>query len=141
MFFLENLWVMWLVAAAGFLVLEALTAGLVCIWFVPGAVITSILSVWVQNIAIQIIVFILLSAAFMFFCRKYFNKSRAEKLDDTANKLIGKTATVQSAIQNGEAKVLVGDVYWRAVSDSDIEEGESVVITAVNGNVLTVDKK
>ncbi len=141
MFLLENMWITWLIAAAGFLVLEALTAGLVCIWFVPGAVITSILSVWVDSIAVQIVVFILLSAAFMFFCRKYFNKSRAEKLDDTANKLIGKTATVQTSSQNGEAKVLVGDVYWRAVTDCDITEGESVIITAVNGNVLTVDKK
>jgi membrane protein implicated in regulation of membrane protease activity len=108
---------------------------------VPGAVITSILSVWVQNITVQIIVFILISAAFIFLCRKYFNKTRAEKLDDTANKLIGKKATVQTAAENGETKVLVGDVYWRAVSDSDIEEGETVIITAVNGNVLTVDKK
>ncbi len=141
MFLIENMWLLWLIAAAAFLGLEAITAGLVCIWFVPGAVLTAILSVWVDSIAVQIIVFILLSAVCLFLCRKYFNKSSKEKLDDTANKLIGKTATAQNDISDIEGKVLVGDVYWRAVSDSDIKSGDMVVITAVNGNVLTVDKK
>lgn len=141
MFFIEYMWLFWLIAAAAFLGLEAVTAGLVCIWFVPGAVITSILSVWVHSIAVQIIVFIVLSAVFLFLCRKYFNKSRKEKLDDTANTLIGKTATAQNDISDLEGKVLVGDVYWRAISEDEIKSGDMVVITAVNGNILTVDKK
>ncbi len=141
MFFIEYMWLFWLIAAAAFLGLEAVTAGLVCIWFVPGAVIASILSVWVHSIAVQIIVFIVLSAVFLFLCRKYFNKSRKEKLDDTANTLIGKTATAQNDISDLEGKVLVGDVYWRAISEDEIKSGDMVVITAVNGNILTVDKK
>lgn len=138
---LEYMWIVWLVAAAAFLGLEAVTCGLICIWLVPGAVITSIVSILVKNIPIQILIFVLLSAAFIFFCRKYFNKTRAEKLDDTDQKLIGKTATAKTCISDSEGKVLLGDVYWRAVSESEIAEGETVVITAVNGNILTVDKK
>ena len=38
-----------------------------------------------------------------------------------------------------EARVLVGGVYWRAISDAPLKEGELVKVTAVNGNVLTVD--
>lgn len=138
---LETMWIIWLIAAAVFLGVEAMTAGLISIWLVPGAVVTSILSIFVKNIGIQVLVFMALSAALIFLCRKYFNKTSAEKLDDTDKKPVGKTATAQTAINDLDGKVLLGDVYWRAVSDSEIPEGEAVVITAVNGNILTVTKK
>ena len=140
-FLVNNMWAMWLFIAAAFLVLEAATSALVSIWFVAGAVLVSILSLWVKNIPAQIIIFIVASALFMFLCRRFFNKSRAEKLDDTSAKLIGKTATVQTNITANEGKVLIGDVYWRAVADTEILEGESVIITKVDGNLLTVEKK
>lgn len=140
-FFIENMWVLWLACAAGFLILEAMSSALLFIWFVPGAVITSIMSVWIKSPVAQLIIFILLSAVFVFFCRRFFRKSHSESLDDTDQKLIGKTAVVKEDISQNEGKVLLGDVYWRAVSNTEIHQGESVVITNVNGNVLTVDKK
>lgn len=140
-FLVNNMWAMWLFIAAAFLVLEAATSALVSIWFVAGAVLVSILSIWVRNIPAQIVIFIVASALFMFLCRRFFNRSRAEKLDDTNAKLIGKTGVVKTDIMGTEGKVLIGDVYWRAVSDTDIAEGESVTVTKVDGNLLTVEKK
>ena len=140
-FLLNNIWVGWLIIALAFLVLEAVTSSLVSIWFVPGAVITSIMSIWVKNIPAQIIVFVVLSALFLCLCRKYFAKTKSETLDDTNDRLIGKTAKAETDIKGSEGKVLIGDVYWRAVSDSDINEGETVIITSVSGNLITVEKK
>ncbi len=140
-FLLNNMWLVWLIAAGAFVALEAVTVSLVSIWFVPGAILTSVLSIWVENIAIQVVVFILLSAIFLFICRKLFKKSKPEALDDTTSKLIGKIATAQTDITCTEGQVLLGDIHWRAISDSPVEAGATVVITEVNGNTLTVCEK
>lgn len=140
-FFSANLWIVWMIAAGGFLVIEALTAGLVSIWFVPGAIIAAILSVWVKNFYIQLAVFLVISAITMILCKKFFKKSKSEKLAETNDLLVGKNAIAKTDISQTDGKVLVGDVYWRAVCDSEIKEGEYVTVTAVNGNTLTVTKR
>ena len=140
-FFQNNLWIMWMIAAGGFLVIEALTVGLVSIWFVPGAIIAAILSVWVKNFYIQLAVFLVVSGITMFLSKKFFKKTKSEKLAESNDLLIGKTALAKTDISSTDGKVIVGDVYWRAVSESQINEGEYVTVTAVKGNTLTVTKK
>ena len=78
-FFQNNLWIMWMIAAGAFLVIEALTTALVSIWFVPGAIICAILSVWVDNFFIQIIVFLIISVITMIICKKYLKFNKREK--------------------------------------------------------------
>lgn len=140
-FFQNNLWIMWMIAAGGFLVIEALTVGLVSIWFVPGAIIAAILSVWVKNFYIQLAVFLVISGITMFLSKKFFKKTKSEKLAESNDLLIGKTVLAKTDISATDGKVIVGDVYWRAVSEDQINEGEYVTVTAVNGNTLTVTKK
>ena len=140
-FFQNNFWIMWMIAAGGFLVIEALTVGLVSIWFVPGAIIAAILSVWVKNFYIQLAVFLVVSGITMFLSKKFFKKTKSEKLAESNDLLIGKTALAKTDISSTDGKVIVGDVYWRAVSESQINEGEYVTVTAVKGNILTVTKK
>ena len=43
-FFVDNLWVLWLVVAAVMLLIEISTAALVSIWFVFGAVVTAVIA-------------------------------------------------------------------------------------------------
>ena len=140
-FFQNNLWIMWMIAAGGFLVIEALTVGLVSIWFVPGAIIAAILSVWVKNFYIQLAVFLENSGITIFLSKKFFKKTKSEKLAESNDLLIGKTALAKTDISATDGKVIVGDVYWRAVSENQINKGEYVTVTAVNGNTLTVTKK
>ena len=140
-FFQNNIWIMWMIAAGAFLVIEALTVGLVSIWFVPGAVIAAILSVWVKNFYIQLAVFLVISGITMFLSKKFFKKTKSEKLAESNDLLIGKTALAKADISETSGTVIVGDVYWRAVSEEKISEGEYVTVTAVKGNTLTVIKK
>ena len=119
-FFQNNLWIMWMIAAGGFLVIEALTVGLVSIWLA---------------------VFLVISGITMFLSKKFFKKTKSEKLAESNDLLIGKTALAKTDISATDGKVIVGDVYWRAVSENQINEGEYVTVTAVNGNTLTVTKK
>ena len=140
-FFQNNIWIMWMIAAGGFLVIEALTVGLVSIWFVPGAIIAAILSVWVKNFYVQLAVFLVVSGITMFLSKKFFKKTKSEKLAESNDLLIGKTALAKADISATDGRIIVGDVYWRAVSEEKISEGEYVTVTAVNGNTLTVTKK
>ena len=132
---------MWMIAAGGFLVIEALTVGLVSIWFVPGAIIAAILSVWVKNFYVQLAVFLVISGITMFLSKKFFKKTKSEKLAESNDLLIGKTALAKADISETSGTVIVGDIYWRAVSEEKISEGEYVTVTAVKGNTLTVIKK
>lgn len=140
-FFQNNIWIMWMIAAGAFLVIEALTVGLVSIWFVPGAIIAAILSVWVKNFYIQLAVFLIVSGITMFLSKKFFKKTKSEKLAESNDLLIGKTALAKADISSTDGRVIVGDVYWRAVSEEKIDKGEYVTVTAVKGNTLTVTKK
>lgn len=69
-------------------------------------------------------------------------KKRLKKTDSTINpkeQLIGKTGkTVEPTDAHG-GKILVGDVYWRAVTGGEkIEKDKTAVITDVKGTSLII---
>ena len=110
------------------------------IWFVPSAIIVSVCSLFIKNIYIQIILFIILSAIFLVISRKVYKK-QTKAVDDDNLKLIGKTAVTTEKVTPDNGKVLVGDIYWRAVSDTPIGKNEAVIIIDIKGTTLIVAKK
>lgn len=139
-YILANDWLVWLIAAVFFLIIELATAALTSIWFVPSAIIVSVCSLFIKNIYIQIILFIILSAIFLVISKKVYKK-QTKSVDDDNLKLIGKTAVTTEKVTPDNGKVLVGDIYWRAVSDTPIEENEAVIIIDIKGTTLVVAKK
>lgn len=139
-YILANDWLVWLIAAVFFLIIELATAALTSIWFVPSAIIVSVCSLFIKNIYIQIILFIILSAIFLVISKKVYKK-QTKSVDDDNLKLIGKTAVTTEKVTPDNGKVLVGDIYWRAVSDTPIEENEAVIIIDIKGTTLIVAKK
>lgn len=137
----QNIWAIWLIVAVLFLILEAVTTTLVSIWFVPSAALVALLSLWVPNVAVQLAVFVVLSAVFMVLFRKLY-KRKPNELKESNERLIGKAAIAQSAISPIDGQVLVGDVHWRAISSGeDIPEGTVVTIRSIEGTTLTVSVK
>ena len=143
-YLIANPWIMWLAVGVLFLIVELLTTALVSIWFVPSAIITCLLSFIVDSLLIQIAIFVVLSAVFMVVCRKIYNKHIKKPVDDVDQneKLLGKTATVTEDTNGITGRILVGDVYWRAVSENGdiIQKGETVKIKGVNGTTLVINK-
>lgn len=143
-YLLNNPWIAWLVVAVFFLVVEMLTTTLVSIWFVPAAIITCLLTFVIDSIAVQIAIFVVLSAIFMVVARKIYKKYIKKPVDDVDQneKLLGKVATVTEDTNAITGRILVGDVYWRAVSENGetIPKGETVVIKGVNGTTLVISK-
>ncbi|MBQ2676263.1 MAG: NfeD family protein [Clostridia bacterium] len=144
---LTSAWFIWLMIGVFALIVEICTTAMVSIWFVPAAVITSLLSLICPWAWVQVVVFLGLSAAFLWLFKKKFSAkfSRGGSSADLNpdSKLIGKTAVAQSVIDDNDGKVLLGDVYWRAVSEdgSEIQEGSRVTVQSVSGTVLTVKSK
>ncbi len=143
-YLMQNPWIAWLVVAVFFLVVEMLTTTLVSIWFVPAAIITCLLTFVIDSVVWQIAIFVVLSAIFMVVARKIYKKHIKKPVDDVDQneKLLGKAALVTEDTNAISGRILVGDVYWRAVSENGntIPKGETVVIKSVNGTTLVINK-
>ena len=143
-YLISNPWVLWLVVGILFLIVELMTTALVSIWFVPAAIITCLLSFVVDGFLWQTAIFVVLSAVFMVVCRKIYNKHIKKPVEDVDQneKLIGKTATVAEDTNGFTGRILVGDIYWKAVSENGeaIPKGETVTIKGINGTTLVINK-
>ncbi len=142
-FITANLWAFWLVVAAMFLVIELSTTALVSVWFVAGACVAAGASVFIDSIPLQIIIFMAFSAIFLLLFRKLYKQKMIKKTDisDIGTSTVGRVGSVTETVTKFGGKVLVGDVYWHAVSASeDIAVGEKVVVTKLDGTLLTVEK-
>lgn len=138
------LWAVWLGVFVIALIVEAIGADLVSVWFAGGALIALILS-FIPGVAwwIQLIVFFVISIALLLSLRPLTRKwMRGRIVKSNVDSLIGKKAVLLEKIDfvhRGE--VAVGDVKWTAVGvddNSKIEKGKTVVIVAVSGNKLIV---
>lgn len=143
-YLIANPWVLWLIVGVVFLIIELLTTALVSIWFVAAAIITCLLSFVVDGFLLQSAIFVVLSAVFMIICRKIYNKHIKKPVDDVDQneKLLGKTATVTEDTNSTTGRILVGDIYWKAISENGetLPKGEKVVIKSVNGTTLVINK-
>ena len=144
-YLLSNPWIWWLGVAVFFLVVELLTTTLVSIWFVPAAIIVCLLTFVIESLVWQVAIFVVLSAVFMVVARKIYKKHIKKPVDDVDQneKLLGKVAIVTEDTTPISGRILVGDVYWRAVSENGdiISKGETVVIKRVEGTTLVINKK
>ena len=127
----------WFFVGVVFLVAELLIPGFVLIFFTAGCWIVGLI-VWQMDIELssQILVFATSSLVLLFSLRKYsiktFKGTTRDDIDDRyADSKIGKTAIVTKAITTkmpGEIKVMGS--FWRAISDINIEEGQSVLVVS-----------
>lgn len=136
----------WLIVIIVMSVIEALTAQLVSIWFVIGAVAALIVSIITPSITIQTATFIVVTIITLLATRPFVKKILNFKKEDTnIGRYIGKTGVVISKIDNslGKGQVNVSGNVWTARSQDDtiIEEGLDVVVMSIEGVKLIVKKK
>ena len=135
---------LWIAALALAVVMEALTSDLVAIWFVPGALISLVLSLLSVPPFVQILVFLVVGTALVIstrpLCRRLL---KGKDVKTGAEALIGKTCIVTEEIRNidevGEVKV--GGLHWSARTKDPmrvIAIGEQVEILAIEGVKLIV---
>ena len=134
---------LWIGAIIVFGVVEALTAGLVSIWFVPGAAAGLIAAMAGAGILAQLVIFLAVSAAALAATRPLVRKFTAGKAVPTnADRVLGAHGKVTETIDNDNAK---GAVYadgktWtaRSADGAVIPAGTRVRIEGMEGVKLLV---
>ena len=133
----------WFIIAGALALVEALTLGLVCIWFAGGAIGAAIAAMLGASVLIQIIVFIVVSFVLVAItkpiAKKRFN-SNTEKTNVDA--LIGQTGIVEEKItQETAGQVKADGKVWRAVcEEGEIDKGAVVVIKSIKGVTIMVEE-
>lgn len=143
---MDNMTIFWLILAVVMAVLEGVTVQLVSIWFCIGGAAACITSLFTNNIIIQAAVFVVVSGIALAVTRPLVRKMKRRGSEPTnADRYIGKTAVVVTAIDNEKAQgmVKVDNEKWTARSQSGepIAEGTSVTVEAIEGVKLIVKKK
>ena len=136
----------WVVALVVFLIVEAVTAGLVSIWFVFGSLVALICAALGAAVWLQIFWFVIVSVATLVLTRplvKRYVDSRS--IATNADRSIGRAAVVTERIDNLAATgaVNLDGVVWTARSTDDavaIEAGERVTVRAIEGEKLIVER-
>lgn len=141
--FTVSMTVVWLAIALIFLIIEAMTAGLATIWFAGGAFVALVCALLDLPIAVQVVVFFVVSICLLVFTRKIFVeklKTGSEKTNVDA--LIGQHAVTVCAIPTyGVGQVKIGGQVWSAVCENEGDEIASdtlVKILRVEGVKLVV---
>jgi len=137
------MWQIWLVIAGIFFIGEMLTVGFLIFWLGIAALLTALLSVFVENIIIQTLVFVISSVALIFLTKPLAKKlTKSDSIKTNAYSVIGKKGVVTKKITSHTlGQVKVGGEVWSASSKNDIEinEGTEISVVEINGVKLVVE--
>ncbi len=135
--------IFWFVLFLVALVVELLTVGLVCIWFALGALCAMLVSYFIDNLIVQIVVFIVVSVISLILTKPLIKKFKVSEMQPTnSDRVIGKMADVTKDITpNNFGEVKIFGNYWTAISDEKIKAGSKVRVKSIDGVKLIVEKE
>lgn len=139
-----HLTIFWLIAFIAFAIGEAVTVGLVSVWFAVGALAALFATALGAGLWLQIGVFLGVSALALALFKPLSSKYLKPKLSATnADRVIGASALVIKAIDNTQAQgqVKVNGQIWTARSAQDvvIPAGTDVKILRIEGVKVIVE--
>ena len=141
---IQNMSIVWLVLMVLLFIIEAATAGLTVIWFALGALAALIAALFGAQIWLQVLWFLVVSIATLWFTRplalKYLN---GRSVATNADRVVGMEGVVCEDIDNlaGTGAVKLDGKEWTARSDSgaNIPSGSVVKVRRREGVKLIVD--
>ena len=132
----------WLALAVVFVLLEIASPAFLFICFTAGALIAALSTVVTDSYLAQALVFAVFSVIAIPLSRPLANRISRKKTARVANvdALVGKTAFVEETIDAAANTgiVRIGPEKWRAVAETTIENGKTVVIIKIDGATATV---
>lgn len=134
-------WIFWLVIAVLFVIIECFTTQFISIWFALGAIIALLLSFLHQSVLIQLVAFIITGLGLAICLHPIIKKKMVRPKALNADGLVGQTAIVTEDFVQGEGRVLIDHVDWKAKADEELHQGDHVQVTAIHGVTVTVEKK
>ena len=127
------------------IILELFTADIDAIWFSAGAAVSLVLSFFEVHIAIQLSVFVAVTALLLFTAGKWAKKLIMTKnISTNSDALIGKEILIlEPANEFDKGSGMINDVVWTVICQAGIsvEKGKHAIIIAIDGNKLVVKNK
>jgi membrane protein implicated in regulation of membrane protease activity len=138
----------WWIAGLLLLGFEVVLPGFFLLWLGLSAIVVGTITLTIGFEAawwpwqVQVIVFGILSLLLAVLGRRWMS-SRGEEsdrpdLNDRGGQLVGRAATLEDPIVNGQGRVRIGDTVWR-VDGPDLPAGTRVMVTGRDAGRLTVE--
>lgn len=136
-------WVYWIIIAVILTIIEACTTNIVCIWFVASSLLAMIISLFTDNLIIQIGVFALLGVILLILTKPFINKYlKKQNVKTNLDRVVGMIGTVTHEItKNNIGEVKVDGKKWSAISKQKLNIGETVKVLKIEGVKLVVEKE
>lgn len=135
--------IFWIVMLVILLIVEAVTAQMVTIWFAAGAAAAIAAEILGAQVWLQWIVFVAVSAVALIATRPLVRKLTKTRVQPTnADRCLGQTAIVVEDIDNieGKGQVQINGIVWTARSSdgSTFKKDERVTVEKIDGVKLIV---
>ena len=136
--------IIWLALLVAFVVMEATTVQLICIWFAAGSLAAMVVSLLGGAFWLQVLVFFVVSIVLLATLWPLAKKHFKPKLTATnTDALVGRICTVTQTIDPVEGgRIKVGDVTWsaRTEGDTEIPAGNRVKVLKIQGAKVVVEE-
>lgn len=133
----------WLGLVVTLTLIEVLTTNLVTIWYIASALVSLILSFFIDSYLIEFAVFVILGTVLLFTTRDYLVKLIVKKKEKTnLDRVVGMTGVVTEEItkkKSGEVKV--DGKRWTAIADKKIKVDSAVKVLEIDGVKLKVEEE
>jgi membrane protein implicated in regulation of membrane protease activity len=136
--------VIWIIISAAALVIDIATSAFLFMWFTVGGIAAIMALIFDANIAVQVIIFIAVSAVSMalgYPLVKKTLKTTVKKTPTMEESYIGRELTVDEDLVE-TARVKINGIYWTIKNIGEpVKKGDKVKITGLEGNKLVVMKE
>ena len=133
---------LWLTIAVVLTIIEMSTVNLVSIWYIISSIMAMIIALFIDNIGIQVAIFVLGGTILLILTKDIIKKILPEKTKTNIDRIIGMEGNVTKEITKkipGEVKV--DGKYWTAIAEESISVNSTVEILEINSTKLKVKKK
>ena len=141
---MDTMLIIWLCAVIVFIIIEASTSQMVCIWFAASALVTLIAALFNAPLWAQLVIFVICAAALLILTRPFVKRvMKGPRARTNADRTIGASAIVIREINNdmAEGQVRVLNQIWTARSfrGNNLLVDTKVVVRSIEGVKLIVE--
>ena len=131
----------WLTIAVVLAIIEMSTVNLVSIWFILSSILAMLISLFTDNIVIQVAIFVLGGTLLLILTKDAIKKILPVKTKTNIDRIIGMKGIVTEKItKKAPGEVKVDGKRWTAVADETINTDETVEILEINSTKLKVKR-
>ena len=135
--------IFWLLAAIGFVVLEAMTLNLVSIWFAVGSAAALLSCLVTGSFRVQAVVFIVVSILCLAAFKPLADKLRRKHTPTNGDRSLGREAKVLTPVSAGKTgRVRLDGVDWNArcaTPGDTLTPGQSCRVAEIHSTLLIVE--